>query len=109
VGVVSASSRPTEVLVALDVRDEKGYAEYRAAIAPLLQARSARFGVDVRVAEVLRSPGLAAFNRLFTLRFPSVSERDAFFADPGYLAIRKRLFEPSVAAFETLGRYEVLA
>ena len=106
---MSATSRPFEILVALNVRDEKGYAEYRSATARMLEAHGGRFGVDVRVAAVLHSPGSAAVNRLFTLRFPSVREHDAFFADPDYLAVRKRLFETSVAGVEVIGRYEVLA
>lgn len=102
-------SRPTEILVGLSVRDEEGYAEYRAAMTPVLHAHGGSFGVDVRVAAVLRAPGAAAFNRLFTIRFPSAHDHDAFFADPDYLPIRERLFEPSVnGAAEVLGRYEVL-
>lgn len=98
-----------ELLVGLTVRDERGYADYRAAMTPLLAARGGSFGVDVRVAAVLRAPG-PAFDRLFTIRFPSAREHDAFFADPDYLAIRARLFEPSVAgAPQILGRYEALS
>jgi uncharacterized protein (DUF1330 family) len=100
--------RVTELLVGLTVRDEAGYAAYRAAMAPLLEGRGGSFGVDVRVAEVLRGPG--PFNRLFTLRFPSAAARDAFFADPAYLAVRARLFDPSVeGAPVMLGRYDVAA
>lgn len=79
---------------------------------PLLEAHGGRFVVDVRVAEVLRSPepGAAGFNRLFTLRFRSQRDHDAFFADPEYLAIRARLFEPSVSGgAHVLGRHEVVA
>lgn len=96
----------TELLVGLTVKDEAGYAAYRAAMTPLLEARGGSFGVDVRVAEVLR--GAPAINRLFTVRFPSAAARDAFFADPAYLEVRARLFEPSVEGPPAmLGRYEV--
>jgi uncharacterized protein (DUF1330 family) len=105
----SAPGRPFEILVGVEVRDEKGYADYRAAMTPLLEARGGRFGVDVEVAKVLKTPGSVAFNRLFTIRFPSAREQEEFFADPDYVAIKKRLFEPSVGGAEVLGRYSVAA
>ncbi|HEY0463994.1 MAG TPA: DUF1330 domain-containing protein, partial [Polyangiaceae bacterium] len=56
------------------------------------------------VAEVLRAPIPAPFNRLFTICFPSTERREAFFSNPEYLAIRKSLFEPSVSATTNLGQ-----
>lgn len=97
-----------EILIGLEVRDEAGYAAYRARMTPLLVARGGSFGVDVRVAEVLKSPDPVAFNRLFTIRFPSRAAHDAFFEDAEYLAIRRQWFEPSVGRVLALGRYEVL-
>ncbi len=98
-----------EILVGLLVTDEAAYATYRAHMTPLLTARGGSFGVDVRVAEVLQSPGSERFNRLFTIRFPSRDEHDAFFADPEYLEVRKRYFDPSVAPHgRFIRRYEVL-
>lgn len=96
-----------EVLYGLEVIDDDTYAAYRAAMTPLLEAHGGRFVVDVRVAEVLRSPDSARFNRLFTIRFPSPERMDAFFSNAEYLAVRARLFEPSVAAIRKLGDYEV--
>ena len=97
-----------EILIGLQVTDERGYAAYRAHMTPLLSAHGGSFGVDVRVAEVLKNPGEQPFNRLFTIRFPSWSAHDAFFANPEYLAVRRRFFEPSVAHSVRFGRYEVL-
>ena len=98
-----------EILVGLMVTDETTYATYRAQMTPLLTARGGSFGVDVRVAEVLQSPGSEPFNRLFTIRFPSLAAHDAFFADPEYLAVRKRYFDASVAPTgRFIQRYEVL-
>jgi uncharacterized protein (DUF1330 family) len=97
-----------ERLIGLRVTNEELYAAYRAHMLPLLEERGGSFGVDVRVAEVLKNPGTEPFNRLFTIRFPSVEAHDAFFADPEYLAVRRRFFEPSVAYTARLGRYEVL-
>ena len=97
-----------EILVGLRVTDEIGYADYRAHMMPLLTEHGGNFGVDVRVAEVLKNPGGEPFNRLFTIRFPSLAAYDALFADPRYLAVRQRFFEPSVAYTTRFGRYQVL-
>lgn len=97
-----------EILIGLRVIDEDTYSAYRAHMTPFLDAHGGSFGVDVRVAEVLKNPGTEPFNRLFTIRFPSISAHDAFFADPEYLAVRRKFFEPSVAHTARFGRYEVL-
>lgn len=96
-----------EILIGLQVTDEPTYAAYRAHMTPLLVAHGGDFGVDVRVAEVLKNPGEQPFNRMFTIGFPSWSAHDAFFANPEYLAVRRRFFEPSVAHSARFGRYEV--
>ena len=96
-----------EMLVGLQVLDEDTYARYRAEMTPLLEAHGGRFIVDVRVAEVLRAPSGSPFNRLFTIRFPSARQRDAFFEHPDYLAIRAKLFQPSVSAVFRLGDYVI--
>ncbi len=93
-----------ETLMALNVVDADSYSKYRAAMTPLLEAHGGSFGLDLWVAEVLRSPGDKPFNRLFTIIFPSPERREAFFSKPEYLAIRKTLFEPSVSAVTELGR-----
>jgi uncharacterized protein (DUF1330 family) len=77
-------------------------------MAPLLEKHGGRFVLDVRVAEILRASSPVAFNRLFTLRFPSAQAAQAFFADPAYLAVRARWFEPSVAEVVRLGDYAVV-
>ncbi len=97
-----------EILVGVHVVDEAGYAKYRAEMTPLLQAYGGRFVVDVRATEVLLAPAPGAFNRLFAIRFPSRQNRDAFFADQDYVAIRTRLFEPSVSGTVWLGDYAVV-
>ena len=90
-----------EAMIGLNVIDDAMYSRYRAEMAPILEAHGGSFGVDVRVSEVLR-PAEKAFNRLFTLRFPSLEKREAFFSNPAYLEVRKRLFEPSVAEVHQL-------
>lgn len=96
-----------EILVGVQVVDEGTYARYRAEMTPLLEAHGGRFVVDVRVAEILRAPSVSPFNRLFTIRFPSSQQRDAFFDHPAYLAVRAELFQPSVSSIVTLGDYVI--
>jgi uncharacterized protein (DUF1330 family) len=67
-----------EILVGVHVVDEAGYAKYRVEMRPLLEAYGGRFIVDVRTTEVLCAPAPGAFNRLFTIRFPSRQIRHAF-------------------------------
>lgn len=97
-----------EILVGANVVDPDMYTEYRAQMTPLLEAHGGSFGVDVLVAKVLRAPGAARLNRLFTIRFPSLERMDTFFAHPEYLAIRKSLFDPSVSELHQFARYQVL-
>jgi uncharacterized protein (DUF1330 family) len=95
-----------ETLMALNVTDADGYARYRAAMTPLLAAHGGSFGLDLWVGEVLRSPTSKPFNRIFTILFPSLERREAFFSNPDYKAVRKEFFEPSVSAVTELGRLE---
>jgi uncharacterized protein (DUF1330 family) len=97
-----------EVLFGVNVTDDAKYTAYRAEMTPLLGSYEGRFEVDVRVAEVLRAPGDKSVNRLFTIRFPSIERMDAFFSDPSYLAVRRRLFESSVSYVRRFGKYQVL-
>lgn len=53
-----------ETLMALNVTDAELYARYRAAMTPLLEAHGGRFGLDLWVREVLRSPTEKPFNRM---------------------------------------------
>lgn len=89
---------------ALRVLDEESYREYRAAMTPLLHEMGGDFGFDIKVAEVLRSSMGVAFNRVFSIGFPSVETRDAFFTDPRYLRVRAMYFEHSVAERLHLGQ-----
>ena len=90
-----------ETLLGLNVVDDAAYSRYRAEMTPILEAHGGSFGVDVRVSEVLR-PADKAFNRLFTIVFPSREKRDAFFSNPAYVEVRNRWFEPSVTEVHRL-------
>ena len=67
-----------ETLMALNVTDAELYARYRAEMTPLLTAHGGSFGIDLWVGEVLRSPTDKPFNRVFSILFPSLEQREAF-------------------------------
>jgi uncharacterized protein (DUF1330 family) len=97
-----------ETLYGIQVTDSEGYAAYREKMMPLLASTGGQFVVDLWIESVLRAPGGAPMNRVFSIRFPSEAAADAFFADPVYLEVRRQYFAPSVASVTVLGRYEVL-
>ena len=93
---------PFETTIGLNVTDPQMYAEYRAGIAPLLEAAGARFRYDFEIARTLKSESQYPINRVFVIHFPDRDSRDRFFADPNYRAIRARFFEPSVDGATTI-------
>ncbi len=95
-----------ESLVALQVDDATSYRQYRQAMMPLLERCGGGFGYDFEIAEVLKSETAAPINRVFTICFPDQPAMDAFFADPGYLEIKKRYFEPAVSATTIIATYQ---
>lgn len=99
---------PYEINVGLHVVDQETYAQYRREMRPLLEAGGGAFRYDFDVARVLHAEGgTAEINRVFVLRFPSRSAKETFFADPRYLEIRRRLFDPSVKARVSIAEYLV--
>ncbi len=105
--VVNEERVMTQVDVfALEVLNDERYAMYRAGMTPLLHAMGGRFGFDVKVAEVLKNPSDKAFNRMFSIEFPSRALRDAFFCDPEYLRVRATFFEDAVGARTHLGQLQ---
>ena len=98
---------PIERLVGLYVKDEAGYARYRENMMPLLEAEGGSFGVDLEVSRVLKAPGDAPMNRVFTIRFPSEAHLERFFGSDAYRAVRAEHFEPAVPHTTILGLYTV--
>lgn len=96
-----------EVLVGLDVGDDKAYADYREAMKPILASFGGGFGYDFRVAEVLKSESQVEINRVFTIRFPDSATMDAFFSDAAYLQAKRAFFEPSVRGTQIIAQYIV--
>ena len=94
-----------EMTVALLVADQEKYAQYRAEIAPLLEAAKGRFRYDFDVARTLKSKTRFEINRLFVIQFPDRQRKEQFFADPQYIEIRSRLFEKAVAKIAIIAEY----
>lgn len=95
-----------EMLVALQVTDDDGYARYREAMTPILARFGGGFRYDFRIAEVLRQETEAPINRVFTIHFADQASSRAFFSDPAYLEIRNEFFARSVGATTILASYE---
>jgi uncharacterized protein (DUF1330 family) len=95
-----------ELVVGLTVTDDATYARYREAMAPLLAAHGGGFRYDFRIAEVLKSASSHPINRVFAIYFESKAKKDAFFANPDYLAVKARYFQPSVAGTTIIGAYD---
>jgi len=96
---------PFEMTVGLLVVDHEKYAQYRAEIAPLLEAAGGRFRYDFEVAKTLKSETNDDLNRVFVLQFPDRAGKERFFTDPQYVEIRGRLFEKAVQARATIAEY----
>ena len=87
-----------EILVGLDIKNDQLYQKYRDEMKPILEAYGGRFRYDFKVSDVLLSETSNEINRVFTITFPDVKNKEAFFSDTAYLAIKKTYFEASVAA-----------
>jgi len=94
-----------EMLVGLDVCNDKVYQDYRAAMTPILIAYQGSFGYDFRVSQVLKSQGDENINRVFTLRFPDEATKERFFNDCDYLAVKQQYFEKSVRQTTVIATY----
>lgn len=95
-----------DAIYAIEVRDATGYADYRAAMLPILANYGGAFRFDFEVARTLKAPGSKALNRVFVIRFPDASAKEAFFADPEYLRVRERYFTASVGEVAVIAECE---
>ena len=103
--MASDATRYVQVL-GLHVTDDERYRRYREGMSPILQRYGGGFGYDFVVSHVLASESDSAINRVFTLWFPDRARAGAFFADPGYLVVRRERFEGSVAAVTLIAAFD---
>ncbi len=95
-----------EMMVGLLVADPEKYAQYRAEIAPLLEAAGSAFRYDFEVARTLKSQADHDINRVFVLRFPDRTAKERFFGDARYVEIRARFFEKAVRGMSIVAEYQ---
>ena len=87
------------------VVDQKKYAQYRAEIAPLLEAAGARFRYDFDVARTMKSEVAHDINCVFVIQFPNRAGKERFFTDSHYVEIRAPLFEKAVNGAAIIAEY----
>ncbi len=95
-----------ELIVGLQVSDDKKYTAYRKAIAPILLIHNGGFRYDFKVSEVLKNQEGRPINRVFLLRFEDKASKEAFLSNPEYQLIKKDLFEDSVQSTTIIAEYE---
>jgi uncharacterized protein (DUF1330 family) len=95
-----------ELLVAMHVVDEEIYGRYRAAMTPILEGLGGGFRCDFVVSAALKSAASHPVNRVFAIFFPDKKAKEAFYANPDYVRIKKLYWEPSVAGRTILAEYE---
>jgi len=95
-----------EMIVGLNIIDDKSYSNYREEMTPLLRNYQGGFRYDFKVSEVLKNEEGRPINRVFAIYFGSKELMDKFFSDDKYLQIKKKFFETSVGATTIISGYE---
>lgn len=95
-----------EFLVGLDVSNNDIYADYRAAMKPILTSYGGGFGFDFVVSEVLLAEVDTPINRVFTIHFPNQTSADNFFSDSEYVKVKAQYFDKSVFHTTIISSYE---
>ena len=95
-----------EMLVGLNVVNDKKYQAYRDEMMPILKRYGGGFGYDFKIAEVLTSRTDAPINRVFAIFFSNKDSMNSFFSNDEYLKVRQRHFEKSVADTTIIATYE---
>jgi len=96
-----------EMLVGLNVRDEKMYQDYREAMYPILEKKGGGFRYDFVVAETLKSQVSHDINRVFTIYFPNTEAKNSFFDNHEYKKIREKYFDDSVTDTVFIAEYQI--
>jgi len=96
-----------EMLVGLEVKDDKAYDEYRRLMTPLLKRYGGGFRYDFIVSSVLIPETIEYINRVFVIFFGSRDEKEGFFSHKEYLNIKKQYFDSSVGELIVLSEYEI--
>lgn len=95
-----------ELLVGMEVTDPDKYQQYRDHMLPILQRFGGGFRQDFWVAETLKTDAAGPVNRVFCIYFRDQQACKDFFADPEYLQIKQRFYQPAVGHVAQLAAYE---
>ncbi len=95
-----------QLIIAMNVTDPARYAQYRAAMSPVLARFGGRFEYDLVVSEVLKSPTPHPITRFFSILFPSRQASVDFFANPDYAAAKAAHFGAAVNGFTVVAEIE---
>ena len=90
----------------LQIADAARYQGYRERMTPILRSYGGSFRYDFAIERVLASEASHPIDRVFTIAFPDHAAAERFFADPGYLAVRREWFEPAVVAVTRIGTFD---
>ena len=94
-----------EMLVGLNLKDEKVYQDYRNAMRPLLEKYGGGFRYDFKIDKVLKSEVDHPINRVFVIYFRDENASKDFFSNPDYLVVKKTYFEASVLNTAIISNY----
>jgi len=94
-----------EMIVGLQVKDDKNYSLYREAMTPLLATYGGGFRYDFKVANTLKNEEGRPINRVFAIYCRDKTSMDLFFSNPEYLSIKSEFFEVSVEATTIISQY----
>ena len=83
---------PFEMIVGLQVKNDKVYSQYRQAMAPLLSEKQGGFRYDFKVSEVLRNEEGRPINRVFAIYFASQQLCDEFFQIQSISPLKRNSF-----------------
>ena len=95
-----------EMMIGLQVKDDKIYLLYREAMRPILLDCGGGFRYDFKVSEVLQNQEGRPINRVFAIYFKDKSNKDKFFSIPDYQKIKQKYFENSVEATTVISEYD---
>ena len=87
-----------EMLVGLNVTNDKMYQEYRTAMKPILIQFDGGFKCDFKVSETLLPSENKDINRVFIIYFKNEKAMESFFTHPDYLKIKEKYFSNSVSS-----------
>lgn len=94
------------IIIAMNVTDPARYAQYRAAMIPVLERFGGRFEYDMVISTVLKSPAAHPISRVFMMAFPSRGVSTAFFGDHDYVAAKEAHFYDAVDGFTVIAEVE---